>query len=70
MDGVPVVIEFDGKEKYEWIEEEPVDSAAKHWQEKVRRERIEELCGGEHLLVHARQSRRSGSGGRGPIEDA
>ncbi len=43
VDGVPVVIEFDGKEKYEWIEEEPVDSAAKHWQEKVRRERIEDL---------------------------
>ena len=34
MDGVPVVIEFDGKERYEWIEEEPVDSAAKHWQER------------------------------------
>ncbi len=43
VDGMPVVIEFDGKEKYEWIEERPVDSAAKHWQEKVRRERIEDL---------------------------
>lgn len=42
VDGLPVVIEFDGATKYSRNDDRPVDPAAKHWEEKVRRERLED----------------------------
>lgn len=42
VDGLPVVIEFDGAGKYKRTDDGPADPAAKHWEEKVRRERIED----------------------------
>lgn len=43
VDGLPVVIEFDGVGKYVQDDDEvPVDPAVKHWEEKLRRERIED----------------------------
>ena len=50
VDGLPLVIEFDGADKYFRDEDEkPVDPAVKHWEEKVRRERIEDHG---HIVVN------------------